>query len=132
MLPKPQRRPRVSWNHPLRMLTGFVLTALISFSASAVEAQTGQIVGQVTDAGSSAPLSEVQVYLPDSEIGVLSRQDGRFIILNVPVGTYEVAAERIGYASVSQQVTVTAGGSTQVSFSMTVSYTHLRAHETLR
>ena len=118
MLPKPQRRPRVSWNHPLRMLTGFVLTALISFSASAVEAQTGQIVGQVTDAGSSAPLSEVQVYLPDSEIGVLSRQDGRFIILNVPAGTYEVAAERIGYASVSQQVTVTAGGSAQVSFSM--------------
>ena len=93
------------------MLTGFVLTALISFSASAVEAQTGQIVGQVTDAGSSAPLSEVQVYLPDSEIGVLSRQDGRFIILNVPAGTYELAAERIGYASVSQQVTVTAGGS---------------------
>ncbi|HCK90884.1 MAG TPA: hypothetical protein DHW54_06855 [Gemmatimonadetes bacterium] len=119
MLPKLQRRERFSWDHPLRMVTGFVLAALISFSASAVEAQTGQIVGQVTDAGSSAPLSEVQVYLPDSEIGVLSRQDGRFIILNVPVGTYEVAAERIGYASGSQQVTVTAGASIQISFSLT-------------
>ena len=119
MLPKLQRRERFSWDHPLRMVTGFVLAALISFSASAVEAQTGQIVGQVTDAGSSAPLSEVQVYLPDSEIGVLSRQDGRFIILNVPVGTYEVAAERIGYASGSQQVTVAAGASIQISFSLT-------------
>ena len=85
MLPKPQRRPRVSWNHPLRMLTGFVLTALISFSASAVEAQTGQIVGQVTDAGSSAPLSEVQVYLPDSEIGVLSRQDAGLLSSTYPL-----------------------------------------------
>ena len=119
MLPKLQYRSRFSWNHPLRMVTGFVLAALISFSASAVEAQTGQIVGQVTDAGSSAPLGEVQVYLPDSQIGVLSRQDGRFIILNVPAGTYEVAAERIGYASGSQQVTVTAGASTEISFSLT-------------
>ena len=49
MLPKLQRRERFSWDHPLRMVTGFVLAALISFSASAVEAQTGQIVGQVTD-----------------------------------------------------------------------------------
>ncbi|HAC07564.1 MAG TPA: hypothetical protein DCF71_17085, partial [Gemmatimonadetes bacterium] len=104
--------------HRVTMSGCLILMAILSFSAGTAEAQTGQIVGQVTDANSGAPLSAVQVYLPDTNIGVLSRGDGRFIILNVPVGVHEVAAQRIGYGLASQQVTVTVGGSVQVSFSL--------------
>jgi len=104
--------------HRVTMSGCLILMAMFSFSAGTAEAQTGQIVGQVTDANSGAPLGAVQVYLPDTNIGVLSRGDGRFIILNVPVGVQEIAAQRIGYTLASQQVTVTVGGSVQVSFSL--------------
>ena len=104
--------------HRVTMSGCLILMAILSFSAGTAEAQTGQIIGQVTDGNSGAPLGAVQVYLPDTNIGVLSRGDGRFIILNVPVGVHEIAAGRIGYGLASQQVTVTVGGSVQVSFSL--------------
>jgi TonB-linked SusC/RagA family outer membrane protein len=91
---------------------------MLGFSASAVEAQTGQVVGQVRDASSGAPLGEVQVHIPTAGVGVLSRADGRFVILNVPAGSYELRAERIGFAAGSQQITVTAGQATQVDFAL--------------
>ena len=77
-------------------LTAFaVLMALITISAEA-QTQNGQIVGQVTDVQTGAPLSEVQVYIQGTGLGVLTRQNGRFILLNVPPGTYDLTAERIG------------------------------------
>jgi len=91
---------------------------MLGLSATAAEAQTSQVVGQVTDASSGAPLGEVQVHIPSASLGVLSRTDGRFIILNVPAGTYELRAERIGYSPASQQITVTAGQPTQVDFAL--------------
>jgi TonB-linked SusC/RagA family outer membrane protein len=80
--------------------------------------QVGQITGQVTDAQSGAPLSEVQVFLPGPQLGTLSRSNGRFVILNVPAGTYEVRAQRIGFSTSTQSVTVTAGGVAQVDFAL--------------
>ena len=77
-----------------RVFTGTVLAVLMALVTISVEAQTqnGQIVGQVTDGQTGAPLSEVQVYLPGTGLGVLTRQNGRFILLNVPPGTYELTA----------------------------------------
>ena len=109
---------RRSNKHPIIMAMCLVLMAFLSFSAETAEAQTGQIVGQVTDANSGATLGEVQIYLADANLGVLSRRDGGFIILNVPVGIHDVTAARIGYAQSSQQVTVTVGGTAQISFSL--------------
>ena len=104
--------------HPIRIAVGLVLVAMLSFFAEATEAQTGQIVGQVTEETTGRPLSLVQVYLPDGDIGALTRRDGRFIMLNVPVGSHDITALLIGFARVTQQVTVTVGGSVPVSFSL--------------
>ena len=97
---------------------GLMAFAVMAFSPMSAEAQTGQITGTVVDAQSSAPLGEVQVFLVDQSLGGLSRSDGRFLILNVPVGSYELRAERIGYAAQVQTVQVTAGGTTTVDFRM--------------
>ncbi|HIF57371.1 MAG TPA: hypothetical protein EYQ39_09080, partial [Gemmatimonadetes bacterium] len=94
-----------------------VLTALVTTSAEA-QAQNGQIVGQVTDGQTGAPISEVQVYLTGTGLGVLTRQNGRFILLNVPPGTYELTAERIGLGSVTGQISVAAGQTVEADFSM--------------
>lgn len=82
------------------------------------EAQTGQIVGSVIDAQSGAPIGEAQVYLPDLQVGALTRSDGRFLILNVPVGTHDLRAERIGYLSVEQSVTVAAATPVTANFEL--------------
>ena len=91
------------------MTAGLFVLALLAMSATSVQAQAGgRILGIVTDAQSGQPLGEVQVYIPGTGLGALTRANGRFIILNVPAGTHQVNAERIGLTSVTQSVTVAA------------------------
>jgi TonB-dependent starch-binding outer membrane protein SusC len=100
-----------------RFSTGLAALLVLASAAQAADAQgTGRIQGRVTDATSGGPLSEVQVYLQGAQLGGLTRTNGVFIILNVPVGTYELRAERIGLAPAAQQITVTAGTTVEVDF----------------
>ncbi len=95
--------------------------AFLLFAAappSSVDAQQGQIVGQVVDAATLRPLGEVQVFIAGSGFGALTRSDGRYLILNVPPGAHTLSAERIGMETQSQQITVTAGGSVEVNFQL--------------
>jgi len=93
------------------------LFALAPLSPAAAQ-QTGSITGRVTEATSGAPLGEVQVYVPGTGIGGLSRANGQFLLLNIPAGTYELRAERIGLEVATQQVTVGAGETVSVEFRM--------------
>ena len=86
--------------------------------ASAVEAQTGTIVGTVTDAASARALESAQVYIEGVGIGTLTNSSGRFLLVNVPAGDHTVVVELVGYRSSSQSVTVSAGGTAQVDFAI--------------
>jgi outer membrane receptor protein involved in Fe transport len=79
----------------------------------------GRIVGRVTQAESGAPIAEAQVFVPGTGLGGLTRQNGAFVILEVPAGPQVVRAERIGLAPASQQVTVVGGQAVEVNFQMT-------------
>ncbi len=93
--------------------------ALLGFAApTVVEGQTGTIVGTVTNAATSGPIGEVQVFIAGQNLGGLSRADGRFLILNVPAGTYDITAQRIGFGSITSSVTVTNGGTATVDFAL--------------
>ena len=81
----------------------------------------GRIAGRVADAGTGAPLSDVQVYLQGAGLGSISRANGSYVILNVPVGSYELRAERIGLTTVSRSITVTAGSVLEENFEMSAS-----------
>ncbi|TVR53874.1 MAG: hypothetical protein EA421_09765 [Gemmatimonadales bacterium] len=107
------RQPR--WG----MVMGGLLLALMALPGAALEAQTGQVTGRVLDAQSGAPLSEVQVYVAGLQVGSLSRADGRFVILNVPAGTHELRAQRLGLRTASEEITVEAGGTVVVDFALT-------------
>ena len=72
----------------------------------------GRIVGRVLDATNAQPLSSVQVYVADGTQGSLTAVDGRYVIRNVPAGTYEVSAQRIGYATKTVTDVVVSAGQT--------------------
>jgi iron complex outermembrane receptor protein len=94
-----------------------VLVALL-LGATQAQAQVGTVVGRILDSATRQPLSGVQVNIGDR--GSLSQSSGNFIIVGVPAGTQTLEARMIGYATVSQEVTVTSGQTTTVDFEMTV------------
>ncbi len=88
----------------------FAAIGLLSTPAPAA-AQTGTIVGTVTEAASERPLESAQVFIEGTGIGTLTNASGRFLLVNVPVGEHTVTAELVGYRSASQTVSVSAGES---------------------
>ncbi len=100
---------------------GLCLAVLAGFGlATAAEAQTGQIAGQVTDAGSGRPLASTQVYIEGTALGVLTTSSGRYLFTNAPVGEHTVVAELVGYRSATQTVTVAAGQAVTANFELSV------------
>jgi len=63
------------------------------------QAQTGTIRGTVQDAESGEPLPGVNVIVQGTDLGAATNQDGEYVIIQVPPGTYEVQASFIGYAT---------------------------------
>jgi TonB family protein len=63
----------------------------------------------VRDGRSNQPLEHVQISLPATGIGGLTREHGRIDLWQVPVGDHRVVAELIGYGEVAQTVTVVEG-----------------------
>lgn len=74
--------------------------------APPAEQSVGTITGRVEDARSGQPLASVQIYVAGLDIGVLTQQNGRYLLQDVPEGTHTLTAERIGYRSATQEVTV--------------------------
>ena len=54
--------------------------------------------------------------LKGTGIGTVANEDGRFLLLNVPAGTHTITAQRIGFRTATQTVTVTAGQASVVDF----------------
>ncbi len=100
------------------MVAGTAVLVFALAAPSAVQAQDGTVTGLVTDASSQRPVGSVQVHLVGTGLGTLSRDNGRFIILNVPAGDYTLRAERIGFTAMEAQITVGAGATVQQDFTM--------------
>src|SRR5688572_12192908 len=107
----------------IRQLTGIATGLLTSMlillvpTEAVAQREVGQLAGVVTSAETGAPLTAVQVSIVGTSIGALTGPDGRFTLSNVPVGTHEVVAQRIGLQEARQaDVSVTAGGATSVNF----------------
>jgi TonB-dependent receptor len=73
--------------------------ALVGLPAALVAQDDGRVVGRVLDAQNAQPLANAQVHLADGSVGALTALDGRYVIRNVPAGTYSVSAQLIGYAT---------------------------------
>jgi TonB family protein len=80
--------------------------------------RSGSVTGRVTDANNGAPIRYVQVYVAGLSLGSLTRATGEYEIRDVPPGTYEVRAERIGLTLGRREVTVVEGGAVAADFEL--------------
>lgn len=58
---------------------------------------SGKIMGIVKDKDTGEPLPGVNVILQDTYLGATTDVDGYYVILNVPVGAYNIEASYVGY-----------------------------------
>ena len=94
---------------------------IILFSASAIYAGTdGTIRGQVLDVEGS-PIIGAQIVIKSKGLGTVADLDGNYILLNIPVGTYTVTIQMIGYQTkIIENVSVTMDQTTWLNFNLAI------------
>jgi TonB-dependent SusC/RagA subfamily outer membrane receptor len=102
------------------ILCTLALASLVAGAPAAAQTPTGNVAGVVTNKQTGQPLPSVQVYLRNTRHNGLTDASGRFVISNVPAGTYTLVAELIGFAQFTQTSTaVRAGEATAVQIALT-------------
>jgi TonB-linked SusC/RagA family outer membrane protein len=89
-----------------------------------VSAQQATISGRVTAAATGQPVGDVRVFVVGTSAAVATGQDGRYA-LRVSAGQYEVRVLRVGFQEQKKSVTVAAGSTPTVDFSLVASVVKL-------
>lgn len=104
------RRPPIS-----KIVIGLFLMALIY---APVMAQTPGIEGDVKVESSGAPLPHANIELTGTARGAVADAAGRFRIVGLAPGTYEMRVRYVGYAPQTAQITVQAGQTARATFTL--------------
>lgn len=87
--------------------------AAVVLSAAVLPAQqTGDVRGTVTDTRTKAPVMGAKVYVAAPERAALTDERGRYVLRNLPAGSYVVTTTAIGRKADSSTVMVNAGATT--------------------
>jgi TonB-linked SusC/RagA family outer membrane protein len=89
--------------------------------------QVGEVTGLVVDKANNQPVAAAQVSVLGTTVRVLTAENGRYRLVNVPAGAATVRISTIGYGVATQAVTVPAGGSVEANFSLTQAAVGLEA-----
>jgi TonB-linked SusC/RagA family outer membrane protein len=76
----------------------------------------GRIIGRVVDSVSNAGIDQVGVRIDVLGIGSMTTADGRYVITNVPVGTYRVTARRVGFTARTLTITIRGDSTEHLDF----------------
>src|ERR1043165_4605840 len=79
---------------------------------------TGSVSGRVIDSTTQQPVANATVNIVGTQIGALTRVDGRYFLQAVPVGAQRVRVTRIGFAAQEKPMTINAGATAEVDFTM--------------
>ncbi|MCF7859732.1 MAG: TonB-dependent receptor [Candidatus Cloacimonetes bacterium] len=75
----------------------FILILILNYYCLMGQNQTGNLMGRVVDSASNYPLSNVNVIVKELETGVITNEKGQYHIYDIPVGSYTVSFQRIGF-----------------------------------
>ena len=88
-------------------------------SSLGAQAPTGTVSGRVV-ADNGQPLAGAQVSLRGTGLGTRTSDNGRYAIVNVPVGSYRLRSQMLGHRPVEDTLTVVAGQTTTRDVTMRV------------
>lgn len=87
--------------------------AAVVFSATALSAQqSGDVRGTVTDVRTKSPVMGAKVYIASPERSALTDERGRYVLRDVPAGSYVITTTSLGRKADSSTVTVSNGSTT--------------------
>jgi TonB-dependent receptor len=101
------------------------LTVILFLLALSGYAQKGIISGKVLDADDKLPLAGAMIQIVGENKYTISDYNGRFELLNVNAGTYQVQLKYIGYTGMTHEVVVTEGKNNVVDFILKSATTEL-------
>jgi len=87
----------------------------LAFTPENTAAQGGTIRGRIADS-TGAPIPQVLIVLNPGGLRAISRENGDYVISQIPRGTYTVRARRLGYFVPIATVTVAEGQTVQQDF----------------
>ncbi len=102
--------------------SALMLSALASVAAAQA---TGTVRGRITDADGSGPVAAAQVFVTGTRLGSSTSINGEFRITGVPAGQHQLRVQRLGYTPLTQSVTVVAGETAEVNFTIEKAATRL-------
>jgi hypothetical protein len=91
-----------STNLRYKVVDGYVVIE----EKAALQQNTGSIRGRVVDSADASPLPSANIRVRELNRGASTDQNGNFILMNVPAGTYTLQVSFIGMETKTQQVTV--------------------------
>jgi TonB-dependent SusC/RagA subfamily outer membrane receptor len=91
---------------------------LVVAAKVALAQATGAIEGTVTTTGTNQPIGDVQIHLVGTNRAARTDDAGRFRIPGLAPATYQLRAQRIGYASSTTSVSVTAGQTATITITL--------------
>ncbi len=87
--------------HLSKLRRTFLTSGLFMILSSGLLAQTtGKIAGTIVDEGTGEPLPGANIVLVDTRMGAAADIEGRYYILNIRPGHYDLRVDMIGYAPV--------------------------------
>src|SRR2546430_14608580 len=96
------------------LCSAFALAVGIATSSLAAQESQGKVEGTVTDQA-NAPIANAQVFVVGTSFGAVTNDKGYYFINNVPVGTYTIRAQFIGYAPAELRGIRVQGGQTMTA-----------------
>ena len=102
----------------LRQIVSFAIAVFVPAMAIA-QGTTGTITGVAREEGSGRPIPNARVTIVGTGIAVPTRDDGTYVIRGAPAGAQEVRVLALGHAAQKLAVTVPAGGSATLDFTLT-------------
>ncbi|MFC1563776.1 carboxypeptidase-like regulatory domain-containing protein [candidate division KSB1 bacterium] len=101
------------------LLSVVFFSSLLFYKTSIAQQNIVDVKGQIIDADSKIPLDSALVFLANTTYGTITDSDGKFVLKNIPLRSYEMVIARSSYDILKKEVYILSEENIEVSFKLT-------------